>query len=446
MTSEQSKTLLPPISSRETVRLIIAREIDATGLDHGARRPAAEVLDLGRLTKHGQESSAALPGLLWTQDCNTTELIWRRASGSVNVRKAVHAIWAVPGSGAEFAVQLVDLYPQDGRASIIAALEDMFHGDLDMSKACNPPVRIDPKVDAITHQLVVLPQTSPNGTDHWEPTDDEVQRFIYRADLEAREEFTDIRKPAEMNRRPYSGAALSPFMSVMWGQQDYIENCAFLSALIGAAASAVIRESRKTLLAEIQSMEQVFGDGSDDDETVARSISELNQQMTHAYRTVAFIENRIALCIDGLSTIQPYLPAMRVESYHQTLFHVLNAEGNRQTIERMLRRLNEIVRVQQEVLDNRLMNIKSARANQWSTTIGLASILAVPFTVIFAFFSIGTLDIDPDTNMLSWAYWPIYTFTLLGITIIVGLHLWLGRRNRKNADQPLKFTGTDLVS
>lgn len=431
-----------PVTSRDTVRLIIAREILPTSLDHESRRLAAHVLGLGRLHEHAETSGDVLPGLVWKQECATEDLTWKRLEEGVPVEKALHAIWVAPGSGTEFAVQIVDLHPTDGIVTIIHALEDMFHGDLDMNAACAAPVDIETKKDAKTHQLVVFSKLADQDDDFWDLNRDQVQRLIYRADLPARPEYTDILRPSELNRRPYSGAALGPFLTVLWGQQDYIENCAFLSVLIGAAASAVIRDARQDLIYEIQQMQHVF---SADDETALPSIDKVRQELAQAYRTVAATENRIALCIDGLSTIQPYLPSMRPESYHRTLFEALNAEGNRQALERMLGRLNELVRIQREVLENRLRSIEDARRRQWSITIGLASVVAIPFTVIFAFFSVGTAEIDPETHMLSTDYWIIYA--LVGATLVATVvqHVWASRRNQRKAEKPLEPLGVGIV-
>jgi hypothetical protein len=77
-----------------------------------------------------------------------------------------------------------------------------------------------------------------------EQPEDIVQRLVYRADLPLRAEFSAITYPSELNRRPTSLAAVGPYVSVLSGQQDYIENAAFVSAAQAVASAARLREIR----------------------------------------------------------------------------------------------------------------------------------------------------------------------------------------------------------
>jgi hypothetical protein len=57
--------------------------------------------------------------------------------------------------------------------------------------------------------------------------EDLVQRLIYRADQPYRREYSAIRYPAELNRRPGWLAAVGPHVSVVCGHPDFIENSHF---------------------------------------------------------------------------------------------------------------------------------------------------------------------------------------------------------------------------
>src|SRR5450755_3454960 len=82
------------------------------------------------------------------------------------------------------------------------------------------------------HQVVFDEKPAPE--DH----DDLVQRLIYRTDLPYRKEYSAIQYPGELNRRPGWLAAVGPYVSVICGHPDFIENAIFLSAVqaVGAAA------------------------------------------------------------------------------------------------------------------------------------------------------------------------------------------------------------------
>jgi len=76
------------------------------------------------------------------------------------------------------------------------------------------------------HQIVIDHDPVSDGCE------DLVQRMIYRADLPYRKEFSAIRYPAELNRRPGWLTAVGPYVSVVCGHQRYIENAIFASAVI----------------------------------------------------------------------------------------------------------------------------------------------------------------------------------------------------------------------
>ncbi|WP_322778737.1 hypothetical protein [Frankia sp. Cas4] len=85
------------------------------------------------------------------------------------------------------------------------------------------------------HQMVFTSATLPEDT---------VQRIVYRADLDWNPAYSSIKFPAELNRRPASGAAVGAYVSVLSAQQDYIENCALLSAVQIVAATGKVRQIR----------------------------------------------------------------------------------------------------------------------------------------------------------------------------------------------------------
>ncbi|USQ75675.1 hypothetical protein [Ornithinimicrobium cryptoxanthini] len=342
----------------------------------------------------------------------------------METNRAIHSLWSMPGAGTDFIVQLVDITPADGISDLVAALEDMYYGDLTLGPQDPPPPPESGGCVARTHQMVVFSEPGER-----ELTDDEIQRLIYRADMPARGEYSSIRRPDELNRRPGRGAALGPFVTVLWGQQDYIENCAFLSVVVGTAAVSVIADARHRLLAEIAALGRELGEQSTTERAVA-SVQQTRLRLEAVNRVIAGTENRIALCIDGLSTMMPYIPALRVESYHRALFEAFDTEGNRSALERLLVRLNELVRLEQDALDSRMTIQSEARSKRWSLSIGIASTLTIPFGIIFGFFGIGAAEIDASQSMFATRYLPLFAIVAGLMFAIIALHYILYRVHR----------------
>ncbi|TQL69070.1 hypothetical protein FB381_2971 [Nocardioides albertanoniae] len=406
------------------MRLVLIAEIEP--LDPASEtktaRPVADVLDFGRLAPHVLRNRDVFVHCHTAASHSRDEVSWKRAAQVVHTDRAVGSVWATPGAGADFYVQLVDITPSDGIPDLVAALEDMYYGDLVLPDPGIPMRRVD---GGRTHQIVIF--SDPGDR---ELTEDEIQRLIYRADLDARPEYSDIVRPTELNRRVGRGAALGPFVSVLWGQQDYIENCAFLSAITGATASVVMFEARSDLMQEIAAIGNHHGDRLAADDT--------RDRLDGVNRTLASIENRIALCIDGVSTIMPYVPSLRVESFHRALFTALDTEFNRTALQRLLERLHALVDLEQEMLSSRVAQESDDRTLRWSLSIGLASLVAVPFTIVFGFFGANANEIDSARSIFSMQYWPIFAI-VGGATLAIGmLHLMLYLHHKRESHRRRK--------
>ena len=113
---------------------------------------------------------------------------------------------------------------------------------------------------------------------------------------------------------------------------------------------------------------------------------------------------------------------MRVEGYHRALFEAIDADVNRESLERLLSRLLELVRIKQDVLASRRQVILSSRSQRWSVSVGLASVIAIPLSIIFGFFGMSSSEINESLSIFSGNYVSLYLL-IIGLTIvIVGVH------------------------
>lgn len=419
-------------SARDAIRLLAVTELDDSAVELGVGTPIADVLNFDRMTPHVKAHGAVLPNRYHKSEFDPQSVSWKRAGDFHGTIAFSESLWSLPGCGVSFIVQRVDLDKHTDRGILIRCLEDMYYGDLKANIDPHPqeswPLHPSPRI----HQLIFLPDRA-EGEDL---SDDDIQRLVYRADLPARPEFVRIGRPDELNRRPNRGAACGPFVSVLWGQQDYIENCAFLSAVMASTASAVIRDGRVTLVREIAHIDRMFGIVGD--RTQARpSIDEARLAITRANRVVSRIQNRIALCIDGMATLMPFVPSLRPESYHRTLFEAIDSRGNREALERMLGRLVEMIRVEQDALELRVSSRSELRSRRWTISVGLASATAIPFTLVFGYFGMNASEVQSNHSMFDPEYWAIYGGVLLISALIIAVHvalLWRHRRRRRSLD------------
>jgi len=179
------------------------------------------------------------------------------------------------------------------------------------------------------HQLVFI----PDG--HEEPDWEAIQRLVYRADLDAIEEQSSIRHPAELNRRPSQLAAVGRFGSVLWGLQDYLETSLVVSASLAVAATSTLRSvqrsARHHLLAARELLRAAPGQTDSDPE-----------RLRHAAATLGI---DLAIGAESQSTITDLLPSLRVDAFHQALFDASDLRPQIDSANKLLERLLAAVEV-----------------------------------------------------------------------------------------------------
>lgn len=422
-------------TNRQSIRLIAIAEVTDRGERVDPERSSLadlavaassihETLSFGRLGEYIEAHKEILPKRLSVEpNPNPDDIKWNRVSGELKSVRHFDSIWVMPGSGAHFSVQLVDievdLHQEGWIGTVVDCLEDMYYGDAQHPEGILS--RFRRTKPSRTHQMVFFPKDEAQNLNA-----DVIQRLIYRADLEADPEFIDHVRPPELNRRPYQGAAVGPFVSVFWGQQDYMENASFMSALIALSAASVIASSRADIISAINAMHatSVEGVGADVAQSKLPSRDERRSRIAKNRRLIAVSQNRLALCIDGLSTIAPYVPSLRLEDFHRAMFDALGAADNRQSLDRMLQRLESLVRSEERMLNQVVQQEAEARARRWTISVGIASVLAIPISIIFGFFGMSIAEVDGTASAFDPRYYPFYIAVVIATLVIIAIHLY----------------------
>ncbi len=170
-----------------------------------------------------------------------------------------------------------------------------------------------------------------------EPTWETIQRLIYRADLDAIEEHSSITHPDELNRRPSQLAAVGSFGSVIWGLQDYVENGLVLSAALTISAAATLRRTRIAALDVLHDLHRLQ---RQDDETPIDAGHDPSVQLAHLQRTIGRLQTALTFGAESTATIEPLLPSLRIESFHEALYQSTGIPLQAALVDRMLTRLN----------------------------------------------------------------------------------------------------------
>lgn len=404
-----------PFQDRRAIRLVLIRE---AALPAGARRRSATTADatlkFDRLAHHVAAAGRDLPRCVHAREVDPSGVA---ADGPV--LRAYESVWVLSAIDAAFVMQTLDVPADSTPRQVVDQLEAMYEG-VDLS-AGRPDGLGDlrAEVPEKQHQMVFLP-VSHGAVDF-----DELQRYVYRADMPAVEAHSVIRYPGELNRREGKGAGCGPFVSVMWGQQDYIENCAVISAMLALGAAGTIRDVQSTVLRMFEQLEAGEGD------VQAMPLAEARGFVNGMEESLASLRTRLVLGLDSVSTLMPWIPSLRPESFHLALFGAMDVDANRVRLERIVSRLAAVIGAQAEVVARLTASRAESRARRWSTTLSFASVLAVPFGILFGFFGMSAVEIDGARSFLDVRfYWPVYAGVAVLVLATVGLHLALLARER----------------
>ncbi|MGL5830333.1 MAG: hypothetical protein ACRC0L_12305, partial [Angustibacter sp.] len=196
----------------------------------------ADVLRFGRLTDHYRTGASQLPR---PRHCANIDhrLGFTRWEGEIKTAR----LWLFQDP-AQGIVAALTVNVDCSHKETIPLLEDLYYADFFVGDhVFGSWLNLDPAIPLTSvdigperHQLIF----AAANEDDDRASADTIQRLIYRADLPARENTSCITYPGELNRRPSTLGALGPYVSVLIGQQDYLENSCLISAvhLVGAHA------------------------------------------------------------------------------------------------------------------------------------------------------------------------------------------------------------------
>jgi hypothetical protein len=401
-------------------------------------------MDFGRLGPFVERSMISLPRIVGGRDVPLAELAPQRYGDlqeppPARVRQL---LWAVPGGF----FQLMTTVDVDASISgVVSLLEDLYYDEFAKPagvlaywrRLLGDDRSLGRSNSPEAHQLVFFPST-------WELAWDDVQRVVYRADMKALQQHSAIVFPDELNRRPGRGGALTPFVSTLWGQQDYIENCAIVSAVQLVSAWARVRHIRDVTYDQFARVQDFILSQPDGLTTPARR-SDVRQILVSAAELISELEARLTFGVESIQSVMPLIPSLRVEAFHRSLYDALDLPCQSDIAGSMLARLTSAVQSETAALRSVEEHLVELRRRRWAISIGFLTTVAVPLTILLAFFSSGTSDVNSDSSLFDYRTYGVFyavTFGIVALSLLV--HFGLLFRSRSQA--PLSRHGRRMVA
>lgn len=396
--------------------------------DGAASRDLPEYLELWRFERYYRLSASQLPRVLRREELDTSALKFQRWQVAGRVTGARVWLFRLPSG------QIVTALSLDARCELIdtiGLLEDCYFGDVHIGEAT---------VEEYTHAMAAQ-LCADGGPDHGflperhqivfhqvpppDDCEDLVQRLIYRTDLPYRKEYSAIRYPRELNRRPGWLAAVGPYVSVVCGHPDFIENSIFLSAVQAVAAAAQLRAIRHAAYADVQlfrSLEAAPGTTQSRRRTLERIADQLGD-----------LELELSYSVEATADLGLLVPSLRAESFHDALYESMDLADKATTAGRMLSRLGSAIGAELTAIESIERRADDNRRVRYAVAIGFVSAVAIPASLILAYLGINASQVDPKLSMFSHRYLGMYVIVAVVVALGTVLSLGLYVRQRRDA-------------
>jgi hypothetical protein len=412
---------------------VVTRRIRITNLyatpwhlaDGSADGELPSYLKLWRFDRYYQLSSDQLPKVLHRADLDPRELRFNRWQDGGTVTGARVWLFRLP-SGQIVAALSLDTCGE--LADAIDLLEDCYFADVSIGDTrvaehihavaarLGATGTADPDFQPETHQLVLGKDPAP------EDCEDLIQRLIYRADLPYRKEYSAIRYPAELNRRPGWLAAVGPYVSVVCGHPDFIENAIFTSTVQAVAAAAQLRAIRQAAYDDVslfRILEAAPGSTRDRRRTLGRIADQLGD-----------LELELSFSVEATADLGLLVPSLRVESFHNALYQCMGLADKAVTVGAMMQRLSAAITAELTAIESIERRADESRRLRYAVAVGFVSAVAIPASLVLAFLGINASQVDPHTSMFSHRYLPVYlaVAVLLALGALLSVALWIQHR------------------
>ncbi|MEU2085914.1 hypothetical protein ABZ569_29100 [Streptomyces albus] len=286
------------------------------------------------------------------------------------------------------------------------------------------------------HQLVFCAAPAPDDI----PDDDTVQRVIYRTDLPYRPGRSSIVQPDELNRRPTTMGGLGPYVSLLCGHQDYLENCVLMSAVQAVGGAARLRE--------IKEVAHAFANRFRARTDTVRDIHSRRTMLEAISDGLSHLELELSYSVEAGSDIGTLVPALRVESFHNALYAQMGLTNRSATIGKMLSRLSNAIAAELTSVESAEQRAADRRRIRTVVAVTFVTTVTGTLSLLFGFFGVNAAQVDDSRSMFDDSYAPIYgliaAILCCAVVIFGGMRLkewWSERRESRPGRGPESIHG-----
>ena len=233
------------------------------------------------------------------------------------------------------------------------------------------------------------------------PTDEMVKVILYRVEPPNRPEFMEYRKPSGLNQIGRKLCAVTPYVSLLYGQQGYVENSVFLTVVQAVGTAARFRQIWHKAHGQVREFRR---SGQEESPGTQRRGS-----LEFLADDLGNLELDLSFSVDASADLGLLIPALRIESFHKELYAAMELRERAETVSRMFIRLDASIRSELTAIEIRERHEQEKERLFWGASVGVLSLIAVPIGFLAAYFGINATEVSDQWSIFNMDhYWPVY--------------------------------------
>jgi hypothetical protein len=212
------------------------------------------------------------------------------------------------------------------------------------------------------------------------PDEATIGLLLYRADPPCRPQFMEVRRPPGLNVDNGIGA-VTPDVSLLYGQPDYVENSVFLTAVQAVGTAARFRQIWHRAHGRVRDYRY-----NGQDETVG---TQRKSSMEFLADELGNLELDLSFSVEASADLGLLVPSVRIESFHKALYEAMELRQRADTVSRMFSRLDASIRSELTAIDIRDQQAEEEKHLRRSAAISVIGFVGAPLSFLLGFFGIS---------------------------------------------------------
>jgi hypothetical protein len=224
-------------------------------------------------------------------------------------------------------------------------------------------------------------------------------------------------------------------VTLVAGWSRPVQDALVFVAITVVAGFGVLRQARERAS---QAMEEAQTDSSDSIDSDRRTLADLANALDDIQLDLSF---GVELYADSV-----LIPDSRMDTFRLSFQDVVGMDAALANTSSIVERLGAVIQARSSVLTELGRQHQERQDRILGAVVATGSLLAIPLTLLLAFFGVSSSDVSPGRSMLDFAhYWPAYVLAWAPFTALVVIAIGLRRRVRSSGLTVPRRPKTSLV-